>query len=274
MVQFYLLIYNVFKMKKVFLSLLFVGTLILTMGSCQNESTSQELNKNSALTTLLMRVTHGGSSSTGKSGQSGSACFTVNLPVTLIDSAGQNVVVSDMADYNLVIDALRHSGHHDGDDDNGNDDGENNDDDHAHYTFVFPITLTMADATTLTVATQEELHNAVHSCHDDSDDINCLQLHYPITINYNDATNTSTTVTFTDDDDLYTFLITLIGSETLTINYPITITDSNGATVTIENNDQLQNAIQTADDHCGHHDGDDDHGGDGDDDNGNDDSNG
>lgn len=266
MVQFYLLIQKSIQMKKVALSLLLVGSLMLTMSSCQNETTSQELNKNSALTALLMRVTHGGAASTGKSGQSGSTCFTVNLPVTLVDNAGQNVVVSDMADYALVIDALRHRGIDDGDDDNGDD----NDDDHNHYSFVFPISLTMADGTTVDVATQEELHTAIHSCHDDSDDIECLQLHFPITINYTDTSNTATTVTFTDDSELYTFLITLVGSETMTINYPITITDSNGASVTIENNEQLQAAIETADDHCGHHDGDDDHGGDGDND-GNDD---
>jgi hypothetical protein len=255
-------------MKKLFSTVLMLLVVAITTNSCQNDSNSKELNKNSTLTTLLMRVTHGGVSAAGKLMRGGehAPCFTVNLPVTLVDAAGQSTVVSDMSQYDLVLHALHNRGDHDGGEGNGGDgDGEDDDDndgDHSHASFVYPISLTMADGTTLAVATQEELQAAVHSCNDDLDDIDCMELHYPITINYSDANNIATTVTFNSDDDIYTFLATLGASETMVINYPMTITDANGGTVTVNSNEELQAAIEAAAGHCGHHEGEGDHDGD------------
>lgn len=247
-------------MKNIFKSILAVALLGFVAVSCQSDSGSDKLSKNSTLTTMLMRVTHGGSVTTGRSGDDDHLpCFTVNLPVTILMN-DTSITISDMADYAIVLNALHHSRDDDGDDDNG-----------TSYSFVYPITLTMADGTTQTINSNDELHVAVHSCSDDIDDIDCLDLHFPITFTYTDASNVTTTVTLNNDDDAYTFLATLSGSETFVINYPLTITDSNGSTITVNSNSELLSALQEADDHCGHHEGDDDNGGD---DNGGDDNGG
>lgn len=244
-------------MKNIFSSMLALAVLGLAAVSCQNDSTgSDKLSKNSALTTMLMRATHGGSTVAGRSGDDDLPCFTVNLPVDLTVN-GAVVTVSDMANYGTVLNALHHSGDDEGDDDNGN-----------TYNFVYPITITLADGTTQIIASGDELQTAIHSCSDDIDDIDCLDVHFPITFTFTDAANVTTTITLNDDDEAYTFLATLGGSETFVISYPLTITDSTGATVVVNSNEELLAALQAADDDCGHHDGDDDNGGD---DNGGDD---
>ncbi|WP_333599880.1 hypothetical protein [Flavobacterium sp.] len=245
-------------MKKIFGAILTIVIAGMTITSCQNDSgSSATLTKNSELTKMLMRVTHSATPSTGRTETDDHLpCFTVNLPVTVVIN-GQNITVTDMADYATVQNALHHC---DGDDNDG-------DDSNNSATFVFPITLTFADGTTQTVATAVELHTAVHSCSDDIDDIDCLDVHFPISITYTDANNVTATITLNNDDEAYTFLATLGATETLTISYPLTITDSTGATVTVTNNDELLAALQAADDHCGHHEGDengDDNGGDND----------
>lgn len=247
-------------MKNIFSSLLAMALLGLAAVSCQNDSTgSDKLSKNSPLTVMLMRATHGGAAVAGRSGDDDLPCFTVNLPV-VVTVNGTAVTVSDMADYGTVLNALHHSGDDEGDDDNG-----------TVYSFVYPITLTLADGTSQTIASGAELQTAIHNCSDDLDDIDCLDVHFPITFTFTDATNVTTTITLNDDDEVYTFLATLGGSETFVISYPMTITDSTGATLVINSNDELLTALQNADDDCGHHDGDDDNGGD---DNGGDDNGG
>ncbi len=248
-------------MKNIFKTVVALAIIGMITVSCENDSDgSQKLTKNSPLTTMLMRVTHNGTSS-GKSDDDDSPCFFVNLPVSLLVN-GESVTVSTEADYALVQNALHHCG--DSEDDGDDDDDDNDGDDHA--TFVFPITITFADGTTQVITNDSELNTAVHSCSDSDDDIECLDILYPLTITFTDANNESTVITLNNDDETYTFLATLGGSETLEINYPLTITDATGTTVIVNNNDELEDAIQAADDECGSGDGDDDEDDDDDDD--------
>lgn len=242
-------------MKNLLRSILAIAVIALVMTSCQNDSVdSQKLNKNSPLTTMLLRVTHSSTAAAGKSGSEHTPCFTVNLPVSLL-IAGQTVTITTMEEYAAVQNALHHCGDSDDDDDNND-----NSDDAQHATFVFPITITFADGTTQVITTEAEMNTAVHSCSDAIDDIDCLDVHYPLTISFTDANNMSTVITLNNDDETYTFLATLGTAETLVIQYPLSVTDATGATVTINNNGELMAAIQAADDDCGHHEGDDDNG--------------
>jgi hypothetical protein len=251
-------------MKRVFVFIIAMAMISLVVASCQDDSgndSPQTLSKNSPLTTMLMRVTHSSTSATGKTtsetGRMGDdytlPCFVVNLPVTLLVN-GQNVTITSLAEYGAVQNALHLCGGSD-------DDDRDEDDDHdISASFVFPITLTFADGTSQTVATEAELQTAVMSCSDDMDDIDCFEIHFPITIGFNDADGVSHVVTFNDKNDVYVFLVTLGTTETYVITYPISVTNAAGATVVINNNDELLAAIKAADDHCGHrqHDGDDD----------------
>ncbi|WP_284653269.1 hypothetical protein [Flavobacterium terrisoli] len=243
-------------MKKILKSVFALAIIGLVLSSCENDSDSQKLSKNSTLTQLLMRVTHNGNTPTGKSEDDDDMpCFVVDLPVSLVVD-GQTVTITTMDEYATVQNAL----HHAGDSDDDDDDDDDSDDDEVHATFVFPISITFADGTTQLIATEEELDVAVHSCGDDADDIECLDLHYPLTLTFTDANNVSTVVTLNNDDETYTFLATLGGSETVVINYPLTITDANGETEVVNSNEELTDEIQQADDDCGNDDGDDDQG--------------
>ena len=113
------------------------------------------------------------------------------------------------------------------------------------------------------------MHSLKEACHDsdvDNDDddsnddddnaINCISLTYPFVIS---TTNngTPTDVTINNDHDLYILLKTVEGSNTITINYPISIVDANGQTIVVENNNQLEHDIHEATSECGNHDSDD-----------------
>lgn len=243
-------------MKKTFIAILALAMIGLVTTSCQNDSDngSQKLNKNSPLTTMLLRVTHGSLASAGKSGDDDTPCFLVNLPVSLLIN-GQTVTVSSFSDYALVQNALHHSGDSDDDDDDDDDDDE-------YGSFIFPISLTFADGMTQQITNETELDVAIHSCGDDLDDIECVDVQYPLTITFTDANNVTSVITLNNDDETYTFLATLGATETLVINYPLSITNATGTTLVINNNDEFLEALQAADDHCdeGDDDGDDDDG--------------
>lgn len=246
-------------MKKA-LSVLVLIIIGLTANSCQNDdsSGSQKLDKSSTLTTLLLRVTHH-SGQAGRSGDENEAlCFAVSLPVT-ITSGGQTITVTNEADYWIVLAALG-----------------NFDEDNTATAFVFPLNIIFADGTTHVINNAQDLENAMDSCEGDDDDdnnsdddIECMDIAYPISITYTDPATGASQVTFNGDSDLYAFLSNLDDNDTLTINYPITITDATGVTVSVNNNDELESAIEDADLACNGDGSDDDNDGDNNDDNGN-----
>jgi hypothetical protein len=233
------------------LFLVAVVSSLFTFNSCQNDNSSQGSNivtANSTLKVLLSRVTQKRTSSDDV--MDSTSCFTVKLPVTVIVN-DQQVVVATAADYQNIDTMF-------GDDDNDND----------HIDFVFPITVIFADFTELVVTSNQQLHSLKEQCEgedvdnddnqnndDDDNAINCLSLNYPFVISTSNN-GSPVEVTVNTDHDLYTLIETVQGSTTITINYPLTIVDANGATITLANNDELENKIEEAIEHCGNHHGD------------------
>lgn len=223
-------------MKKVISSLALATLVMLTIVSCQNDSDgTNELTKNSPLTTWLMRVTHTANSA-GKSSNDDMPCFAVTLPVTVITN-GVSVVISSPADYQLVINAI-----------------DEMDEENTTVTFAYPITITFADGTTQTINSDQDLETVYENCdedEDDNDDIECLDLNFPISISYTDANNAPAVISFNNNDEIYDFLYNLDDNDSYIISYPFTITDGTGASVVINNNDQLENIIENANEECG-----------------------
>ena len=225
---------------------------LISLTSCQNDSSqsSNKITANSTLKTLLARVTQKRTSNDNVIDST--SCFTIKLPVTVMVN-NQTVVVTTSADYQAVASVF---------------DDSNNDDD--HIDFVYPLSIVYADFTELVVTSSQQLHALKEACHesdvdnddDDSNDdddnaINCISLTYPFVIS---TTNNGTPidVTINNDHDLYVLLETVEGSNTVTINYPISIVDANGQTIIVENNNQLEHDIYEATTECGNHDSDDD----------------
>ena len=220
-------------------ALFLVMVSIFTMTSCQNDDNqiineSANLKNTSPLTGLLSRVAQDSTSIDNVIDST--SCFSVNLPVTVIVN-NQQVTVSDATDYAVVQNILN----------------EFSDDDD-QVSFVFPISITFANYSTVAVNSNEQLDDIIDDCgedEDDADEIDCLNINYPINITYYDAgTQTPSTITITSDAALYNFFDDFDDDDYATINYPIAVTDSNGNQVEINNNSELEAAIEAADALC------------------------
>ena len=229
-------------------SILLVATIaIFTLTSCQSEelktSTGENVNltKSSTLTGLLSRVAQGQTSVDNVIDNS--SCFSVNLPVTVVIN-NQQVVVSDATGYAAVQNILNEF-----------------DDDDDQVSIIFPITITFANSTTAAVNDADELDDIIEDCgmDNDFDEIECLNINYPITVSfYNAGTQTPSTVTISSDMALYNFFDDFDDDDYATINYPISVTNAGGNQVIINNNNELAAEIQAAEAACDDDDDDDD----------------
>lgn len=231
-------------MKSFFKSVLLIASIsIFTLTSCQNEDTqistddSANLTNTSALTGLLSRVSQDSTSIDNVIDST--SCFSVNLPVTVIVN-NQQLTITDATGYAVVQNIL-------------NEFSDDDDD----VSFIFPITITFANYTTAVITSNDQLDDIMDDCGEDNDDeIECLNINYPITISYyNAGSQTPSTITINSDSDLYNFFEDFDDDDYATINYPISVTDANGGQVVINNNSELENAIESAESSC---DGDDD----------------
>lgn len=231
-------------MKSFFKSVLLIATIsMFTLTSCQNEDTqittddSANLTNTSALTGLLSRVSQ--DSTSVDNVIDSTSCFSVNLPVIVIVN-NQQLTISDATGYALVQNILN----------------EFSDDDD-QVSFIFPITITFANYTTAVITSNNQLDDIIDDCGEDNDDeIECLNINYPITISYYNASSQApSNITINNDSDLYNFFEDFDDDDYATINYPISVTVANGNQVVINSNSELEDAIENADSSC---DGDDD----------------
>jgi hypothetical protein len=226
-------------MKKFFKSILFSASIALFMTSCQNEDTQVTTNGNanltstSVLTGLLARVSQ--DSTSVDNVIDSTSCFSVNLPVTVVVN-NQQLIIVDATGYAAVQNILT----------------EFSDDDD-EVSFVFPISITFANYTTTVVTSNSQLDDIIDNCGDVTDEveIECLSINYPITISYYNATNqTPLTITITSDSELYNFFENFDDDDYATINYPISVTNSNAVQVVINSNTELETAIEAAENSC------------------------
>lgn len=221
---------------KHFLNLSLVGLLLMSCQSEENEviqDANQNLTNTSPLTTLLTRVTQNPTS--GDNVMDNSSCFSVVLPATVIVN-GQNIVVATQADYQTVQDAIN---------------AFSNDDDIVN--FVYPITIQYQNFSTQVLQDSDDLDDAIDACGEDDgfDEIDCISFNFPIVINvYNANNQLADTVTLNNNTDLYNFLENLEDNEYVAIQYPISLVNSNGQTITITNNNQLEDVIEDSIDDC------------------------
>lgn len=219
-----------------FLNLSLIGLFLMSCQSEENEviqDTSQNLTNVSPLTTLVTRVTQNPTSSDNI--MDNSSCFSVVLPATVIVN-GQNIVVSTQADYQTVQDAI---------------DAFSTDDDIVN--FVYPISIQYQNFSTQVLQDSNDLDDVIDNCGEDDgfDEIDCISFNFPIVINvYNANNQLANTITINNNTDLYNFLENLEDNEYVAIQYPISLVDSNGATITITNNDQLEDIIEDSIDDC------------------------
>ncbi len=218
---------------------LFVLALSLILFSCQTEEveiiqdTTDNLTTASPLTSLVARVSQNPTSQDNV--LDNSSCFSVVLPVTVIVN-GQQIVVSSQAEYQTVQNAI---------------DAFSNDDDIVN--FVYPITVQFQNFSTQVLQNSNALDDILDDCGEDDgfEEIDCISFNFPIVINvYNANNQLAETITIQNNTDLYNFLENLEDNEYMAINYPVSLVNSNGQTVVINSNSQLEDAIEDSIDDC------------------------
>lgn len=227
-------------MKTIKFLLLICIALVFT--NCQKEDVeivdetvpNNVISSNSTLTTLISRVSQNPTSKDNV--LDNSSCFSVQLPVTVIVNS-QQIIVTTAAQYQTVQDAIN---------------AFSNDDDIVN--FVYPITINFQNFGTQVIANSNQLDDVLDDCDDDDgfDEIDCIAVNYPITINvYNTSTQQASTVTIQNNIQLFAFIATGLSSGVIaTINYPISVTNSNGQSSVINDNAQLQDFIENSIDDC------------------------
>jgi len=222
-------------------SYIFLVIIVSILIGCQKEELEiiddnnnvASLSSASPLTNLVERVTQNPTSSDNV--LDNSSCFKVQLPVTVIVN-GQNITVTTQTDYATVQAAI---------------DAFSNDDDIVN--FIYPITIQYQNFQTQVISNSDQLDDVLDDCGEDDgfDEIACVQIVFPVSINvYNTGSQTPTTVTFTSNAQIFSFLDNLSNSTLIAINYPISVINSNGQTVSITSNSQFENFIDDSIDDC------------------------
>lgn len=212
---------------------------ILFLSSCQEEEetviqdTAQSFEKSSPLAGLLLRISQSPTSSDNV--LDNTSCFSVQLPVTVIVNNTQ-ITVTESSEYQLVQDAI---------------DAFSDDDDLVN--FIYPIIIRYQNFQTQVIDDADEFEDVLDDCDDDDgfDEIDCVSLVYPVMISVYDSNNQlANTVSITGNSALFNFLNNLNDNTFVAINYPISAVNSNGSTVILNSNNELENFIEEAIDDC------------------------
>jgi len=164
-------------------------------------------------------------------------CLSIELPVTVIVN-GLEITIDSVEDYE-VIEAIF----------------DEFDNDNDNLEIVFPITIILSDFTEITINNYDELENFIDECSGENevdDDIECIDFQYPITISiFNSEFQVIDTVTINSDDELYNFIENELEDNVLaSLNYPVTMILSDGSTITVNSNAELEAAIDAAENEC------------------------
>lgn len=226
-------------MKKFFKMGLGIAVLLCFFAvSCQDEVheifvNSDALTNNSAVTKLLKRVAQ--TSVVDDNTIDSATCFKIKLPVELTVN-GQVILVQNEEGYQQAADILNAS--------NGDDD---------EIIYGFPITIISNDNGAETAVNNSDEYEALRQqCPMPPAEIpiNCIDFNYPFTVSLYDPNFQNQQIfTINNDSELYAFLVNLTSGQLYQINFPVSAVIDN-ATIEINNNTELQDAINQAIDVC------------------------
>jgi cell division protein ZapA (FtsZ GTPase activity inhibitor) len=223
------------------LKILLLGILLLGIQSCRtadeeiiNPPVEQALQPNSTISNLMSRTALNDGSSDNIIDQAN--CLSVQLPVTVTVN-GTVLTINDpsqLQDIEDIFDLL--------------------DDDVDTIVISFPITVILTDFSTVTVNSNTELLALAAQCNGENqpdDDIECIDFNYPITASVFDQNNDIIdTITINNDSEMYIFIENLADYAAVTINFPITVTLADGTSLVIQDIQELENAIDAAENIC------------------------
>jgi len=163
-------------------------------------------------------------------------CFNIKLPVTVVVN-GLQVTVNSENDYESVEDIL-----------------DEFDDDDDIVEIVFPIQIRFNNFVTMQINNQSEFNGQRGNCNGENesdDDIECIDFQYPITATiYDTVTEQTDSVTINNDNELHDFLEDIDSDDVVNISFPISMILSDGTVVNIDSLNELEIAIENAEDDC------------------------
>lgn len=207
--------------------------------SCQRESETISLNTNNSFTkaaplsSLIKRVAQYTTSNDNV--LDNTSCFGIKLPVAVTVNS-QAVAVTSVAGYASVQNIKNQYA---------------TDNDVVYFTF--PITIIYPDFHEINVANQAQYAAIIAACGDDNGfkEIECIDFNFPFSINvYNSNNQVASSIAIQNNSQLYNFIQNLADGVIIGIAFPITLTASNGDNLVINNNLQLETAINNSIDDC------------------------
>jgi hypothetical protein len=221
--------------------LLLVLGVVFTMTSCRTEDdleidppVEETIQANSTIANLMSRTaTNDGSNDNIIDNAS---CLSVQLPVTVTVN-GIVLEISDEDGYEDIEDII-----------------DLFDDDVDSVVISYPITVILTDFSTVVVNSDAELAVLTANCvgeNEDDDDIECIDFQYPVTTSiYDENNDLINSIIINNDNDMYDFIEDLDEYAAVTINFPIMVIFYDGTTQNINSIQELENAIEMADDTC------------------------
>jgi hypothetical protein len=220
-------------------SILVVSSLLILNG-CQKEidetieaTNKESFTQGSDVADLLRRTAQ-------KDGSSdniidGSSCSSLLLPVTVAVN-GQDLTLNspdDFYDLELILDE--------------------SDDDEDQIEISFPITVILADYSEHLIDDEHDLEELVEHCIEggEDEDIECVDFKFPISISvFDPESESSNVVTINNDYDLHKFVDDLEDSDIAGFIFPITIILFDSTEAAINDNDELEDAIENVIGEC------------------------
>ena len=163
-------------------------------------------------------------------------CLSVQLPVTVTVN-GIQLEINDETGYQDIEDII-----------------DLFDDDVDTIVITYPITVVLVDFSTVVINSDEALAGLTANCsgeNENDDDIECIDFQYPITASvYNENNDLIDSIIISNDNEMYDFIDDLEDYAVVTINFPITVVFADGATQSLNSIQELESAIEMADDSC------------------------
>lgn len=172
----------------------------------------------------------------------GASCFDIKFPYT-VSVNGLELTINSLEDLQLIeqiFDAI--------------------DDDENLLEIIFPITITKADYTEVTLNNLTDLRALAQECKEGGgdDDIECIDFVYPINFfTFNINLEQTGNVVIESDKDLRAFFNGLEDTDLVSIDFPISLKLYDGTIIQVNSNEELVRTIEGAKDACDEDDDDD-----------------
>lgn len=211
---------------------LFAVLVLLTVICCQSESfdeNTEALSNSSSLTHVLKSMSINDTAEDNVIDSTG--CFKVKLPVEVVVNGSPMTIVT-ASQYEDVAAIFNES-----------------QDDEDAVSFKFPITVEDEHYKETVVGSQVEFDAMKASCVETTDTIgdDCVSLAFPINVySYNSGFQIQNTYVLNSNKELHIMLQNLGPNEYYSIGYPVSLNVVGGAGITVNDNNELEQAINEA----------------------------